>query len=62
MSDPTKPLLRLVLALLLIGIGVTAFIYADIDDSPGGMLIGALIAAGGAWLGLTAVMRMQKGR
>ena len=38
---------RIILCIFLILIGVLMFIYAGIDDSPGGQLIGVVVVIGG---------------
>ena len=39
-------ILRVIAAIVLASAGVALTIYADADDSPGGMLIGLLVVAG----------------
>ncbi|MBL7022137.1 hypothetical protein ISR92_02380 [Patescibacteria group bacterium] len=38
-------ILKIVLFIILIGLGILMFIYAEIDDSPGGQLIGVMVSA-----------------
>lgn len=49
-------ILHFTLSILAIPIGVLMFVYADIDDSPGGQLIGLVIVI----LGIVGLIRTKK--
>lgn len=52
----TKTVVKVVLGLTLVGLGIALSVYAEADDSPGGVLIGAALAAGGLALGIKAMV------
>jgi len=54
-----KTIAMLLIALALAVGGVALARYADADDSPGGMLIGAVIVLGAVVLGAKAFFRRQ---
>lgn len=42
-------MMKIIVAILLIGLGGVLFVFAEYDDSPGGQLIGVAVAILGAW-------------
>jgi hypothetical protein len=46
-----------ILTILLVALGVAAFVYGGADDSPGLQLIGAVLAVGGVGLSVRAFRR-----
>jgi len=40
---------KIILFSLLIPLGMLLFVYAEVDDSPGGQLIGVLVVVGGIY-------------
>ncbi|ANZ39189.1 hypothetical protein BBK82_27065 [Lentzea guizhouensis] len=53
-------LLPLLGCVLLIALGVSAIMYAHVDDAPGLGLIGFVLIFGGVGLGVRAVLRSRK--
>jgi hypothetical protein len=53
-------LLPLVLCVLVIALGVSAIMYAQVDDAPGLGLIGFLLIFGAIGFGVRAVLRGRK--
>lgn len=47
--NTTRATWRIFFSVLIIALGVFFFIYGGYDDSPGGQLLGAVVAAYGAW-------------
>jgi len=49
---------RILYSILAILIGIFLFVYAEIDDSPGGQMIGLIVAI----IGIVGVIKWFKGR
>ena len=52
-----RALLQFLVVLIPGAIGVSAFVYGEVDDSPGLMLLGVLFVAGAIWLGVRSARR-----
>ena len=42
-------MIKIICSILAISFGIFLFVYGEIDDSPGGQLLGVVVAAIGVW-------------
>jgi drug/metabolite transporter (DMT)-like permease len=52
-----SPIAKLAIAAVIAALGVALAVYADADDSPGGVLLGILLVIGAVVFGVRATQR-----
>jgi hypothetical protein len=57
--DMKHPLLAVVLTVVVVALGVAAFVYGGADDSPGLQLIGAVLAVGAVLFGVRSIRQLR---
>ena len=58
-SDMVKTIAMLLIALVIAASGVALARYAEADDSPGGVVVGWVLVAGGVVVGARAFLRRE---